>query len=53
MVEKKQIAKELSREEPIFFEEQSLTLHNTKYNKEENKLQIERFHVKNKRVTKR
>jgi hypothetical protein len=30
-----------------------LTLHNTKYNKEENKLQIERVHVKNKKVMKR
>jgi hypothetical protein len=41
----------LAQEEPTIFEEQSLTLHNAKYNKEEKKLQIEKVHVKNKKVT--
>jgi hypothetical protein len=41
----------LAHQEPIFFEEQTLTLHNAKYNKEEKKLQIEKVHVKNKKVT--
>jgi hypothetical protein len=52
IVESQQIAEELAHEEPTIFEEQSLTLHNAKYNKEERKLQIEKVHVKNKKVTK-
>jgi hypothetical protein len=41
----------LAQEEPTIFEEYSLTLHNVKYNKEEKRCQIEKVHVKNKKVT--
>jgi hypothetical protein len=34
----------------MLFEEQSLTLHNSQYNKEEKKLQIEKVSVKNNKV---
>jgi hypothetical protein len=43
-------AEELAQEEPIFFEDKSLTLHNAQYNNEAKKLQIEKVKVKNKKV---
>jgi hypothetical protein len=51
IVESQQLVEELACEGPTIFEEQSLTLHNTKYNKEARKVQIEKIHVKNKKVT--
>jgi hypothetical protein len=41
----------LAQEEPPIFEDKSLTLHNVKYNKEEKKLQIEKFQVKNNKIS--
>jgi hypothetical protein len=41
----------LAQEGPIVFEDQSLTLDNAHYNKEEKKLRLEKFHVKNKKIT--
>jgi hypothetical protein len=37
-------------EEPMLLEEQSLTLHNSQYNEEEKKFQIEKVSVKNNKV---
>jgi hypothetical protein len=45
------IAEELAREGPTVFEEEFVTLHHAKYDKQSKKLQIERVNLKDKRVT--
>jgi hypothetical protein len=50
IVESQEITQQLATEQPMFFDSQSLTLHNTQYKRHENKLQIERVSVKHKKV---
>jgi hypothetical protein len=50
IVESQEITQDLATEEPMFFDNQSLTLHNTQYKRREIKLQIERVGVKHKKV---
>jgi hypothetical protein len=50
IVESQEITQDLAIEEPMFFDNQSLTLHNTQYKRHEKKLQIERVSVKHKKV---
>jgi hypothetical protein len=40
----------LAHDGPTTFEEKSLTLHHTRYNKEAKKLQIKKINIKNKKV---
>jgi hypothetical protein len=48
--ESKTIAKELATQEPIIFEEESLTLHHATFNKNSRKLVIEKINAKNKKI---
>jgi hypothetical protein len=53
IAESKLIAEELAQEGPTIFEEESVTLHHAKYDKQSRKLQIERVNLKDKRVTRK
>jgi hypothetical protein len=48
--ESKEIAVELAMQEPIFYEEESLTLHNALFDKDSKKLVLERVNSKGKKV---
>jgi hypothetical protein len=48
--ESKTIARELATQEPIIFEEESLTLHHATFNKNSRKLVIEKVNSKNKKI---
>jgi hypothetical protein len=48
--ERRTIARELATQEPIIFEEESLTLHRATFNKNSRKLVIEKVNSKNKKI---
>jgi hypothetical protein len=48
--ESRMISRELSTQEPIIFEEESLTLHHATFNKSSRKLVIEKINAKNKNI---
>jgi hypothetical protein len=48
--ESREVAAELETQEPVFFEEESLTVHNALFDKDSKKLIFERIHSKNKKV---
>jgi hypothetical protein len=48
--ESREVVAELATQEPIIFEEESLTLHSALFNKVSKKLVIEKIHAKNKKV---
>jgi hypothetical protein len=50
IVESQEITYDLATKEPMFFDNQSLIMHNTQYKRHEKKLQIERVNVKHKKV---
>jgi hypothetical protein len=48
--ESREVAAELETQEPIFFEEESLTLHSALFDKSTKKLVFEKVHSKNKKI---
>jgi hypothetical protein len=50
MIECRIVAKELACEEPLVFEEESITLHHATFNKNSKKLQVDKVNLKNKKV---
>jgi hypothetical protein len=50
LLENREITQELACQEPLVFEEESVTLHHVTFNKESKKLLIEKINLKNKKV---
>lgn len=50
LLERKPVARELATQEPIIFEEESLTLHHAVFNRNSRKLIIEKVNSKNKNI---
>jgi hypothetical protein len=51
--ERREVATSLDTQEPIIFEEESLTLHSAMFDKGEKKLVIEKIHAKNKKSSRK
>jgi hypothetical protein len=50
IVESQEITQNITIEEPMFFDNQPLTLHNTQYKRHEKKLHIDKVSIKHKNV---